>query len=110
MRSILRKFGLPLAAKELIEQAARRRTYVARTVYAVLLFATCLFASWGDAFRQTGPLSMLGSGVNLFEVVVVLQFVGIVLFMPARTCGAITTEKERDSLGSTALGDRGPAL
>jgi hypothetical protein len=34
----LTNFGLPLLAKELIEQAARKRTYVIRVVYASLLF------------------------------------------------------------------------
>ena len=108
VKSFLRKFSLPLVAKELLEQAARPRTYVARTVYAVLLFATCLLVSWGDVSTRTGPLSALGSGVNLFEVVVALQFVGITLFMPARACGAITSEKERDSLGLLFLTKLGP--
>src|SRR5438874_1158312 len=35
-------FGLPLLSKELIEQAARKRTYVVRIVYASLLFVTTL--------------------------------------------------------------------
>jgi hypothetical protein len=30
--------GLPLLAKELVEQSARRRTYIIRVVYACLLF------------------------------------------------------------------------
>ena len=36
----LRTFGLPLLAKELIEQAARMRTYIIRVVYAVVLCAS----------------------------------------------------------------------
>ena len=34
-------FGLPLLGKELLEQAARKRTYVIRTLYASLLFFVC---------------------------------------------------------------------
>ena len=34
----LTQLGLPLLTKELVEQAARRRTYIVRVVYATLLF------------------------------------------------------------------------
>ena len=40
----LQKLGLPLLAKELIEQAARKRTYVVRVLYAALLFFVAFLA------------------------------------------------------------------
>ena len=43
LASIRRHLGMPLLAKELTEQAARRRTYVIRFLYAALLFASGLF-------------------------------------------------------------------
>lgn len=96
---LVRTHGLPLVGKELIEQAARPRTYVIRVVYAVLLslIASLIFFAKLEAFA-TSPLAALGSGRDLFIYLVCLQFAGVYLFMPAMTCGVITSEKERNSL------------
>ena len=93
------QLGLPLLTKELIEQAARRRTYFVRLLYASLLF---LLAYWqfSSILSNSGAnnLAMLGTGADMFTRVIELQFLGILLFLPALTCGAITSEKEHDSL------------
>ena len=48
-----RRAGFPLLAKELAEQAARRRTYIVRILYAVLLFL--IFAVFlRKEFKHTG--------------------------------------------------------
>ena len=52
MRYRLPAIGLPLLAKELLEQSARRRTYVVRTVYACLLFLFTCLMFW-DTFRYS---------------------------------------------------------
>jgi ABC-type transport system involved in multi-copper enzyme maturation permease subunit len=109
MRSLSSKFGLPLLAKELIEQSARKRTYVIRVVYASLLFLVA-FLYFYDSLRvgATSPLAVLGQGGELFDMLVVLQFIGIYLFMPAITCGVLTLEKERASLPLLFLTRLGP--
>lgn len=101
--------GLPLLAKELTEQAARRRTYVLRTLYGVLLFfvAALLFLQQlGTGTRQ--PLGMLGQGREIFGYLIWFQFAGIYLFVPPLTCSALTAEKERNSLGLLFLTRLGP--
>jgi ABC-type transport system involved in multi-copper enzyme maturation permease subunit len=108
-RSISSRFGLPLLVKELIEQAARRRTYVLRVLYASLLFvASCLMFYEILRVGNTSPFAALGRGREMFNMIVWLQFAGIYLFMPAIACGVITQEKERNSLMLLLLTRLGP--
>ncbi len=101
--------GLPLLAKELTEQAARRRTFVIRVVYATILFLTAsLFFYETLSVAGASPLAVLGRGKNMFAVLVGLQFAGIYFFMPAMTCSVITQEKERASLQLLFLTRLGP--
>ncbi len=91
--------SLPLLAKELTEIAARRRTYITRVVYALLLFG--FFVGMNESTLTSAmrnPLYAMGTGQDMFEVLIVLQLIGICLFLPAFTAGLITQEKERDSL------------
>ncbi|MBS0264861.1 MAG: hypothetical protein JSS02_23195 [Planctomycetes bacterium] len=99
LRNTLRGWGLPLLEKELIEQAARKRTYVIRTVYASLLFIAAIMM-FRDLLTvvNTQSLAALGQGRRLFHALATLQFIGIYTFVPALTCSTITQEKERDSL------------
>jgi len=103
------QLGLPLLTKELIEQSARRRTYFVRLLYASLLF---LLAYWQFSAILTSSgsnnLAMLGTGADMFNRVVELQFLGILLFLPALACGAITSEKERNSLTMLLVTRLGP--
>ena len=101
--------GLPLLAKELTEQAARRRTFVIRVVYATILFLMAsLFFHEILSVATASPLAVLGHGKDMFATVVGLQFAGIYFFMPAMTCGVITQEKERASLQLLFLTRLGP--
>ena len=109
MTALLRFFSLPLLAKELTEAAARRRTYVLRVVYGALLFA--VFAALAPRWLWRGsydPLSVMGAGREMFESILMLQFIGIALFLPAMMCGRIAEEKERDSLVLLFLTDLRP--
>jgi ABC-type transport system involved in multi-copper enzyme maturation permease subunit len=109
MTRLLRNFGLPLLGKELIEQAARKRTYVVRVVYASILFFVAFIACY-ETLRAGGssPLAVLGRGRDMFMWLVYLQFAGVYLFMPAITCGVVTQEKEHDSLQLLFLTRLGP--
>ncbi len=93
------QFGLPLLAKELIELSAKKRTYVLRCLYASLLFVIA-YVQFDEVLisKSYDPFSVLGHGKKLFEQLVWLQFAGVYIFMPAMACGAITQEKERNSL------------
>ena len=109
MTALLRLFSFPLLAKELTEAAARRRTYVLRVVYGVALFA--VFAAMAPRWLWRGtydPLSVMGAGGGMFESILLLQFIGIALFLPAMMCGRIAEEKERDSLVLLFLTDLRP--
>ena len=101
--------GLPLLAKELLEQAARKRTYIVRVVYAALLFFAA-FLFFYDALKvaTASPMAVLGRGKELFAILVGLQFAGIYFFMPAMTCAVLTHEKERASLQLLFLTRLGP--
>jgi ABC-type transport system involved in multi-copper enzyme maturation permease subunit len=86
----------PLFARELLEQSARRRTYVIRTVFATLFFLSFLVLLWATTHGK--GLSMLGSGSKLFQSVVTIQFMAIYLFLPALFFDAIAREREAGSL------------
>lgn len=105
----LSRFGLPLLDKELLEQAARKRTYVVRVLYATLLFcASFLFFHETLRTGAASSLAVLGKGQELLTTLVWLQFAGTCLFTPALTCGVITQEKERSSLQLLFLTQLGP--
>lgn len=114
MKWLLQTFELPLFARELTELAARKRTYVIRVIYAVALLWLGLTAL-SDELRElarnasnAGDFAVLGAGGKLFYTIVERQMLGIHLFMPAIACAAITTEKERNTLGLLLLTKLGP--
>src|SRR5260221_2972503 len=109
MTRLFENFGLPLLGKELIEQAARKRTYVIRGLYAALLFfSSYLFFYEIMQVGSASPLAVLGRGREMYATLVGLQFAGVYLFMPAMTCGVLTQEKERASLQLLFLTRLGP--
>lgn len=102
-------FGLPLLTKDLIEQAAWRRTYVLRVVYAVVLYGAALwvYADIAGGGANAG-VTNLGRGRQMFDMLVGVQFGAIIVLLPAICCGAITSEKERDTLGLLLLTQLSP--
>ncbi|MDB5390135.1 MAG: gliding motility-associated transporter permease protein [Planctomycetaceae bacterium] len=100
-------WSLPLLTKELLEQASRGRTYVIRIVY---VFALCSIAFWilENQFRRLSPMAILGQGRAILRTLVMLQFFGIYLFLPAIAGGVFTVEKERNTLGLLLLTRLGP--
>ncbi len=99
-----------MLGKELAEAAARKRTYVVRFVHTGLLFG--LFAILLlNVTRDTAgmPLAAIGSGRWMFQAIVRLQFMGIILFMPALSACVITDERERGSLQLLTLAGLKPA-
>lgn len=99
--------GLPLLTKELIEQSARARTWVVRTLYLGLLFIFFL-TNASTFWNSSNVRAMLGSGGYMFDMLVGFQFFGVYLLVPLASFGLITTEKERDSLPLLLLTRLGP--
>ncbi len=109
MIKVLRNLSLPLLLKELIEQAARRRTYIIRVVYVTLFFLACLAVILPEVARTGGgPFNMLGVGRHVFISIIGWQFAGVYLFLPALACSVLTVEKERNTLGLLFLTKLGP--
>ncbi len=97
-------FGLPLLTKDLIEQAAHRRTYILRVVYAAVLYGAALwiYADISGGGSQAEVLSR-GQGRQMFLTLVAVQLAAVIILLPAISSGAITSEKERDTLGLLLL-------
>ena len=97
------RLTLPLFVKELTEASSRRRTYIVRAVYAGLLFLLAVLFARDVLFPAGDAFAVLGEGGRLFLTVMFIQFGGVYLFLPAITSGAITAEKERNTLGLLLL-------
>lgn len=109
---------LPLLRRELTELARRRRTYVLRSVTALMLLGGVIYAlvfviptlrPWMMAptplnsamgGRNTG---VLGSGGILFARLVPMLFLAIPALMPALCSTAIAAEKEQNTFGTLLL-------
>ena len=102
--NLLERYSLPLLTKELIEQANNKRTYILRVVYAVVLFGAALWA-YSDLNNggASAGLVNFGKGRAFFEMLVNVQTFAIILLLPAITCGALTVEKEKDTLALLLL-------
>ncbi|MFN5796884.1 MAG: ABC transporter permease [Planctomyces sp.] len=104
---------LPLLRRELIELSARRRTYIVRSLGALVLLGWVVYllnssiselmqyqlqgAARGGGMRG---MSLMGAGSILFPRLVPSLFMAVQLLMPSLVCGSITTEKERNTLGT----------
>ena len=99
--ALRRHLGMPLLAKELTEQAARKRTYVVRFLYTAVLFSAGLFIIYGRG--ATGGVAQLGQGQEMFNQMFRLQLGAILLVLPATCAGAFAGEKERESLSLLLL-------
>lgn len=102
------RFGLPLLAKDLTELAARRRTYVVRSVYAALLFISFAIFFYGTVAGRRDVFLVLGAGRAMSQFLIIVQLTGIYLFLPAMVSGAITEEKEKRTLELLFATDLGP--
>lgn len=102
---------LPLLKRELIELSNRRRTYIVRFFGAIILLTIVVLRFNGvmneltasQAYMPPGmraPNQYLGSGGLVFFAIVPMLFYCVQLLMPALICGAITIEKERNTLGT----------
>lgn len=96
-------FSLPLLTKELIEQAQHKRTYVLRVIYAVVLYGLALSQYALSMGGGRMAFANLGQGRVYFDQLVNVQYWAIMLILPAIGCGALTVEKEKDTLALLLL-------
>ncbi|MDG1894929.1 MAG: ABC transporter permease subunit [Fuerstiella sp.] len=95
-RSVLE---LPLLKRELIELAQRKRTYVLRCI-CLLAFALVFLTFYAELnSRAVNQMWMLGQGRAMSAVLFITLMVTIYALAPAMACAAITSEKEKQTLG-----------
>jgi len=89
--------------------AQLRRTYAVRVAFAVLIYLTAalLFMPVYSAY-QHAPKELFGHGAKVLDLVYAIEWGGLVLFVPAVVSGALTAEKERNTLQLLFLTKLGP--
>ncbi|MEO2013869.1 MAG: hypothetical protein ABGZ53_05810 [Fuerstiella sp.] len=92
-------FELPLLKRELIELAQRKRTYVLRCICLCAFALVFLTFYAGLNSRAVNLMWMLGQGRQMSAVLFVTLMVTIYALAPAMACAAITSEKEKQTLG-----------
>jgi len=98
-RSWLAPALAPLMAKELIELAGAKRTYVLRVGYALTMITLFVMLHGGVFARLArGDTSVLGEGRALFDALVLWQFVAIYLLLPAMVAPQVPLEEEQGNL------------
>jgi len=98
-KRLIPSFELPLIKRELIELAQRRRTYILRCVCLAVFALVFLTAYANMTSRAVNLMSMLGQGREMTAILFVTLMVTIYALAPAMACGAITSEKEKQTLG-----------
>jgi ABC-type transport system involved in multi-copper enzyme maturation permease subunit len=123
--SALRIPEFPLLRRELTELAQRKRTYVLRCIGAVILLAIAVLV-YSSALSQATRFSQanlaqfggnaqlaaqqFGIGGVVFQRIMPFLFWTVDLLMPALCCAAITSEKEKNTLGNLFLTRLSPMM
>lgn len=102
IKSLLRRFYLPLFSRDLTQMAGRKSTYISRVAFILGLLISFYFFS-GSSLSFTSGVNQLGVGGELFEPLIIGEFWAILLLTPLLCCGAIAQEKERDALETLLL-------
>jgi len=97
-----RGFELPLLVKELNEQSAQWRTYILRLLYGLLLLGA-MVVLFARGMITRGSSGAMGQGQVVFDALTSFQFWALNLFVPAVTCGCLSGEKERNTLGTLLI-------
>jgi hypothetical protein len=93
-------FG-PVLAHGLIQSGRRRRSFLLRSLYGLLLlflaYGTTYFATRGE-FVINERRALAHAADNFFSFVVITQFVLVLFLIPASTGSALAREKDGQSL------------
>jgi ABC-type transport system involved in multi-copper enzyme maturation permease subunit len=102
----------PIFAKEMVEMARRKRYFINRVFYGLVILFT-LFLVWENYQRrlqQNGSIKVMAEMAESFFLAVSgVQFGAVFLFVPLFLCGVIASEREERTLEllfTTQLTDR----
>jgi ABC-type transport system involved in multi-copper enzyme maturation permease subunit len=95
--------GLPILRKDLLEMAVQRRTYLIRFGYALGLFVLACSLFYANIGLSAGAGQTLGRGADHFANLMMFQLAALCLLVPILTAGAVTAEKERETLALLLL-------
>lgn len=101
--SIVSARRLPILRKDLTEMAAQRRTYLVRFGYALGLFVLACTLFYANIGVSAGAGQTLGRGIYHFQNLMMFQLGALYLLVPILTAGALTAEKERETLALLLL-------
>lgn len=90
---------LPLLKRELLELAQRKRTYVLRCICLAIFSVVFLFAYMAMRQNSSNVMQMLGHGRDMMYVLFGMLLFTVYALAPALSCSAITSEKEKQTLG-----------
>lgn len=99
IKSFLSILELPLLTRELIESSRRKRTYVLRFLIAAVLLVVAMMSWSSIRSSRPGMLSWMGYGGEIAVALYVTDLIAIFLLLPALACSAISTEREKQTLG-----------
>lgn len=88
----------PILASSARRRMRSWRTVIILTLYGALMFAFALTSSFSVLGRQTLTISSMRVGIDNYIYSVALQFVLLLLVAPGMTAGAISGERERQTL------------
>ncbi|KPJ59128.1 MAG: hypothetical protein AMS15_07205 [Planctomycetes bacterium DG_23] len=94
----MRIFG-PILANELRRLTRRKRTFILRGVYLLMLFAIVIAVSYIWVGQGYGPTQISDLGVAIFQTFALVQCAAVLLLAPPLTAGTIAEEKDRGTLG-----------
>jgi ABC-type transport system involved in multi-copper enzyme maturation permease subunit len=103
MLAILANALGPIFAKEAVEVVRRKRFYVTRTLYGVVLLVILLIFWKENAWRYSSARSLTPRDAanlagQLFLAVSILQFAAVFVFVPVSLCGVLAGEREAHTL------------
>jgi ABC-type transport system involved in multi-copper enzyme maturation permease subunit len=90
---------LPILAKDLLERASRKRTYVFRFIYGLALFVAACTLFYGNIGVSADAGQSLGRGADHFGWLMSIQLAVLYAIVPIISAGAVAGEKQRDTLG-----------
>ena len=88
----------PILASSARRRMRSWRTVIILSLYGALMFAFTLTSSFTVLGRQTVTISSMRVGIDNYIYSVALQFVLLLLVAPGMTAGAISGERERQTL------------
>jgi ABC-type transport system involved in multi-copper enzyme maturation permease subunit len=98
MKSPLKAMRLPILTKDLLERASRKRTYIIRFVYGLVLFISACTLFYGNIGVSAEAGQTLGRGADHFAWIMSFQLAVLYALVPIIAAEAIAAEKQRDTL------------